>query len=729
MSILDPTGEKPGSKGRDFTDRDPNVFGVPGSLNPAAGHHLSPVAKPDDAPAPRLDWGMIAEQFPFGLIILGPGQEILHENGVCRTMLGTTIREAGGLGAWFASLCPDEDHRKRVAESFHEHVWRNQLTRTFSLRSLHGKLREIEFRSSLHRDGGITIVLQDVTETLRAQEAQQHGKLKFRALFAAMDNGAVLVDRTGRIIDANPAFLDFVELSLREIRMESFRDLLDPEDADRLEAAEADFLASRGTTAPPPLEVRTRSGNGEKSTQLSFQPIGEIHGDPSMTLYLTGSASGDRAAFLLDRLSLVARKAKALLDSVPDLIFLIDEDLTVADFAPPPHPWRELKMRDSWRGQSIEAIWPALGELLSDPRRELIDAGKIVHADLFSQQEEPVQFTVTLSSAGDGQIIAVVRNQSELRRTREAKQHLLRAFDHLGGAAVIADGNGRILEANAAIRALVGDPDRELIGKPLTALLDETSCMLVAQHLPTGKETGMLSAFQAKLKRRHLPPLETTLRICSLSDPGEPVTFALFADSEEVSAGHSAGLNRERAGHHFRNQLQMVTSLFSMESHDVEKDETLLKWQLRLRSLACAIPGHEPGGDAPRRLGKLIRQVSDEAARLMQLGPGERFILVNGPDATDLEDRQLTPMALLIGELIRITVSHRKPGSTPRLQFTFADSGERNLALEFLAGNLQATRFPEEESGTIKLLVAQMGGHISGTVKNSHRGWTFQFPR
>jgi len=720
LSIHEPTGEKPGSTGHDSLNRTPNPFGVPGSIEPTVSHHTNPASPIEGSSTGSLDWELIADQFPFGLIVLGPGQELKHENVICREMLGATVRESGGIEAWLTSLCPDGDHRKRVIDSFREHVWRNQLTRTFSLRSLRGKLREVEFRSSLHRDGGITIVLQDVTETLRAQEAQRHGKMKFRALFAGTENGAVLADRTGRIIDANPAFLEFVDLSLREIRMSAFGDLLHPEDAERLQSTETEFLDSDGSGDFPSLKVRIRAQESEKTTRLSYHPIGEKHGDPSMALYLTGGPGSVSEVLLTERLQLVARKAKSLLDAVPDLIFLIDDDLTVADFAPPPHPWKELEMLNSWRGQKITAVWPALGELLSDPKQELIEAGKIVHADLLSQQDQPVQFAVTLSSAGDGQILAVVRNESELRQTREEKLQLSRAFDFMRLPAVIADGNGKILQANAAVRELVRDSGNDLVGNPLTALLDETSCMLVAQHLPTGREPGDSSAFHGRIKRRDSSPLETTLEICSLSDAGEAITFAILISGAE---SNTTGLPAEQSQHHFRNQLQMVTSLFSIESHDAMDDESLVKWQLRLRALACAIPT----GDTIL-VGSLIRQVSDEAARLLQLGPGERFVFLNGPDSLELSASRITPMALLIGELIRLVIAHRKQGSNPRIQFSFIDSDEGGLFLEFLAENLQSSRFPEDETETIKLLVAQMGGQMSGTVKDSHRGWTFNLP-
>ncbi|MEM6915991.1 MAG: PAS domain-containing protein [Verrucomicrobiota bacterium] len=721
MSIHQPTGEKPEPSGRDSSNRSPNPFAVPGALESTASHHTSPPASPSEvSPSSAPDWERIVDQFPFGLIVLGPGQELEHENAVCEQMLGASVKTVGGMEAWLALLCPDEEHRARVIESFREHVWRNQLTRTFSLRSLNGRLREIEFRSSLNRDGGITIVLQDLTETLRAHEAQRHGKLKFRALFSTTQNGVVLADRTGRILDANPAFLKFVDLPLRDIRRSAFTEFLHPEDAELLDTAEKEYLETDATKEPESVRMRIRTRSSEKSVPLSFRPVGEVHSDPSMWLYLLETQSHENESLLTERLHVVARKAKALFDAVPDLVFLIDPNLTVVDFAPPPQPWDELEMLDSWRGKRVSAIWPALGDLLSSERRRQLEEGKIVRAVLRGQGEDSVKFSVTLSPAGDGQLLAVVRNDSEKSPVDVGKSRLESVFEWMESPAVIADGNGTILEANLSIRNLVHDPGDQLVGKPLTKLLDESACLLVAQHLPSRESGGNSSPFAVKVKRFGAHPVEKLLELRALSESAEPLSFLLALSDHSTP---QEGLPAETAQHQFRNQLQMVTSLFSVESDETGPDESLLKWQLRIRSLACAI-----ANGFPLTTSSLLRQVTEEAARLLQLGPVERFFSLEAEEDPALDTANATPMALLAGELIRLVFAHRKHGSLPRLQFATEKGENEGLTLELVASNLATTQFHEEEGETVRLLVAQMSGKMSHTTTDSQWHWTLQFP-
>jgi hypothetical protein len=79
----------------------PNVFGMPGGsiFGPGlkgpvqvAAHHSAP-----EPALPVFDWTAVTDQLPYGLIILGPGQEVRHENATCHRMLGYGVKESGGV--------------------------------------------------------------------------------------------------------------------------------------------------------------------------------------------------------------------------------------------------------------------------------------------------------------------------------------------------------------------------------------------------------------------------------------------------------------------------------------------------------------------------------------------------------------------------------------------------------------------------------------------------------
>lgn len=633
------TGEEPGSRERGSVDPASNVFAVPGPLeNHIAGagsHHLAPPIEEEDSPR-SVDWAHVADHLPYGLMVFGPRQGLSYENGFCREFAGSSVTESGGIEEWLSALCPDEIHRDEVLRSWREHIWRNQLTRTFTLRGADQKLHEIEFQSSLLDDGGMTLTLRDVTDQVRAEEAQRNGKLKFRALFAQTENGAVLVDQVGRVLDANPAFLKLVGLELSELRMSNLLDLVHPRDAQAFAEGEKQLRRVRLTDRDQVLEqqVVLRHRKGEQSIRQTYCPIGEPGDESTLGLFLyepdrPAQANGAEMVGqeqLAQRLRIVARKAQALLNAVPDLILLIDPDSTIADFAPPPRPWEMMMPDDSWRGQPIGSIWPMLGGILKRSRKALLEEGRSIQAEVEASRQGQVadanfDFGITATSAGDGQLLVVVRNLS-------------------------------------------------LAGKQKT--------------------------------------------------------------SAESSTEEAGPLGRERRQHGFRNQLQLVTSLFSFEPQSPAARDAFLKWQLRLRALAISVPGDS---DDSLPVGDLLREAADEACTLTGIGPGRRTIVVAGDDELSVRASDASLFALFSMEWMRLVLAHPQQGPGPNLQFEFSrepnrETGGNSLRVVLRPGKNRRFLFTDEDSEmeVFEILSAQMRGQLEPISQNGLEAWQLTAP-
>ena len=523
MSDHPTVGDQPESSNRDLPNPDSSPFLAPGTKpeavptnesteeKAASSHHLAPSTLADEeAEAPSSEtvdspwesqqsepnWIQVIDELPFAVVVFDDAKEVLHENLLCREIADFGIEEKGGIEEWLSALCPDETHREEVLETWHSDLWVNQGTRVFSLRVKKQKLRELEFRSSLNKDFGITVVIEDVTDRVRDEENRIHTKKKYRSLFAHTENGTVLVDRTGRIIDVNPAFLELTERQLRELRMSSFASLLHPRDAAKMASSDA------AISDDDRQNVTLICPSGEKEIGMRAMPIGADDGSPSMVAYLFDAASNLEVTALQERLGIVSGKAIALLNAVPDLIFLLDADFTIADFIPPPEQWDEIDVSDEWRGQKINQAWPVLGELLESSQQAIVEQKKTVRADLNGTtrngtEVKPYVFSITASSGGDGQWLVVVRRKESAPQAG-------------GGEAVSID-------------ALSDDP--------ATPLDPE----MAAHSLPS-------------------------------KDP----------------------LVDEINQHGFRNQIQLVTSLFSLEPQGAAARDAFLRWQIRLRAMAQA---------------------------------------------------------------------------------------------------------------------------------------------
>jgi PAS domain S-box-containing protein len=706
----------------------PNVFAAPigdGREEKAVAHHEAPVfgAGPHGS---RPDWPAVLDELPFGLIVLGPNQELRHENSACRQLAGHSIADKGGVEGWLSALCPKPSHRENIIASWREKIWRTQRTLTFTLRTADQKQKEVEFRSSLLPDGGIAIVLEDVTETTRSQESSRLGKLRFRALFSHTRTGTVLVDPSGRIIDANPAFLALCGNSFKELRLSTFAGLLHPDEAAALAAEERALLAAwpeqgeaRGS-APRSVEreVWLRTRGGERRLRLVWCPLCEAPGPPRMALYLFETIESEgEGARLRNRLKTVARKAQALLNSVPDLVLLLDEDGVVVDFAPPPQPWAELTPDESWRNRPASEVWPVLGSLLARCRHEVATEGGSVSAEIRGPGSEGFEFAVNLSGCGDGQILAVVRNQGDRRAARERELWQAAAFEGAPLGMLRLDALGRVAEANPAAAALLGGEPRAIAGCELSPLLDA--------RLPEGATAQFLSLEQDGQPRGSLVFLQDPPPPPPPPSPAPPQPAPL---SRPLPLSSVIGTGRERGQHGFRNQLQLVTSLFSLEPQSAAAREAFLKWQVRLRSIAIACPYD----DSPLLwVHPLLCDLADEVCSLVGKGPGRREVLVTGDDGLTLDSRVAGPFSLLLGEIMRLVLATRQPGPGASLHIHLRPEADGGFRLTVRPGERRTFVFTDRDAEieTLELLTEQIQGRLEPTdAAHPSKEWVLIVP-
>lgn len=668
---------------------------------------------------------------PFGLVVLGPNQELRHENAACGRLAGYGVGEKGGFEAWLSALCPEPDHREKVIAAWREKIWRTQRTLTFTLRTAEQKPKEMEFRSSLLPDGGIAITLEDVTEARRSRESSRIGKLKFRSLFTHSRTGTLLVDRSGRIIDANPAFLALCGNTVKELRLSNLAGLLHPDEAAALAeeeealvaslAAEGEAGARKAVSLEREVWLRTRAG--ERRMRLVWCPLGDAAAPASMGLYLfetpSAEAEGER---LKERLRTMARKAQALLNSVPDLILLLDGEGRVVDFAPPPRPWPELSPDDSWRDRPAAEVWPVLGSLVERCRRQVLEEGGAVTAEVRGPGSGGFEFSVNLSGCGEGQMLAVVRNQSERRAARERELWQGAAFERAPLGMLRLDPGGRVAEANPAAAALLGEAPGGLAGRELPPLLES--------RLPEGATTEFLALEQDGQPRGTLVFLKEAA-VSPVPAVEEPA-LAPFAESLPLDTlappVSVAGPGRERGQHGFRNQLQLVTSLFSLEPQSAAAREAFLKWQIRLRAIALACPYD----DSPLVwVQPLLCDLADEVCSLVGRGPGRREVVVAGDDGLALDARTAGPFSLLLGELMRLVLATRQPGPGASLHIHLRGATDGGFRLTVRPGEHRSFVFTDRDAEieTLELLTEQIEGRLEPTdASHPSKEWVLIVP-
>jgi len=675
-----------------------------------------------------VNWEDVFDHLPFGLILFNSKQEFLFGNQTYRDMFKHHLPECGGVEPWLRIMCPDPNHRKKVITSWREHVWRKQSTRTYTLKSADEKIREIEFRSSVQDNGGMVVMLRDVTLESRTEEAVRLGKSKFRTLFSNLDDGVILVDRSGRIMDVNPAFLELVDIPLSELRLTLLSELLHPRDADALIRAEKELLSREEISSDEVLrrEVWLRTKSGEKRMGISFCPVISREGDYTMGTYIFRQprTKGPENGVESKKVKELVGKAATLLHAVPDLILLINADKTIADLTPAPESWEELDPGDDWIGSKTGEKWAALGELLDQKHEEVIGQGQSLHTELSGPGSNGGRFELTLAAWGDHQVLAVVRNVTSLQHLQKSRHYYQALFDHSRDAVLLADEKGFIRQANPAAVSRLERSAEDLGKMRLGQLYSETSqkaddfdrelmVHLSSQQGWVADLTLFLPGGGAEEVNAAILPVK----------PGNETSFLLNIISPKVQAADNPSPSQqEQFQHQLRNQLQMVTSLFSLEPQNRASRSAALKWQVRLRSLTQSYP-FSPDGDV--WIVPMLRSIADQVSSLTGRGPGRREVVVTGPENLAVSPEISAPFSLLAGEIMRMVISNSDKVSGPKLFLDLERRAGGKIALTARPGSSGQLFSPKQrdEAETLEILTQQISGQINASVDDENVGF------
>ena len=112
---------------------------------------------------------------------------------------------------------------------------------------------------------------QDITERKQMEAALKASEAKYRTIFAASPDFLYLTDREGKLLEANPALLDWQGMSLEELRHKHFLDFFVGNN--REEVVQAFAALQQGHTVRG-LEVRARNVRGEtREFEVNATPL------------------------------------------------------------------------------------------------------------------------------------------------------------------------------------------------------------------------------------------------------------------------------------------------------------------------------------------------------------------------------------------------------------------------------------------------------------------------
>lgn len=143
------------------------------------------------------------DSMPFGVLVLNELGDPLFQNQPLTRLLGRAVQKDESVEQWLGAACPNDRHREQVTTLWREDVWRRQLTRTFTLATADGLLKDLEFQPASLAGGGLLVSIQDATEKVRHEEQLRATEAKFRALLQESPLPIVLMDKAGSVFEVN----------------------------------------------------------------------------------------------------------------------------------------------------------------------------------------------------------------------------------------------------------------------------------------------------------------------------------------------------------------------------------------------------------------------------------------------------------------------------------------------------------------------------------------------
>ncbi|MDX1546188.1 MAG: PAS domain S-box protein, partial [Rhodothermales bacterium] len=310
---------------------------------------------------------------------------------------------------------------------------------------------------------GFFCFMRDVTARREAEEAVRVSEEKLRTLIEHLPVGVYRTSPDGRVLEANPAIAElFGAESVEAMRAVNVRELyVDPDGRARhLETVDRDG------SPDGPLALRRLDG---RRIWVQDHPRA-VHGPDGTVKYFDGVLV-DVTAEHTAKEALRASEARnrALLDGIPDAIFVFDAEGFYRDFVPA-KTFRSLQEPSEFLGRHITQALPRrIAEPAMERMRTAMETGAVQHLEytLGEEHGEERHFEARFVPQSEDVILCVVRDITDRiqaqRALRESEERYRNLVDNAPDGIVVFDPEmGLFVDGNPEALRLYGLSFEEL---------------------------------------------------------------------------------------------------------------------------------------------------------------------------------------------------------------------------------------------------------------------------
>jgi two-component system cell cycle sensor histidine kinase/response regulator CckA len=160
----------------------------------------------------------ILHKAPYGIALIDNDGTFIYINPAFTEITGYNLEDIFSGGDWFHRASPFPEYREQIISSLKRDVIQKGVEKIFSVVCKNGEMKEIEFKPTLLDDGRMVVILFDITERKRAEEALRHSEEQYRLIAENTKDLICTLDLQGNFHYVSPSFKEVLGYSPEELR-------------------------------------------------------------------------------------------------------------------------------------------------------------------------------------------------------------------------------------------------------------------------------------------------------------------------------------------------------------------------------------------------------------------------------------------------------------------------------------------------------------------------------